>query len=114
MAVAGSEEAVMKQVSQKAKDYLGQKLFDLYKEKHPTISADTPVTEVRKDHARYGLQIPELQHAHVFDLSPTATVKVVTIKPEDFETWATSKDVSSWRRLAYVEHLNRLYVAILD
>lgn len=105
----------MKTVSLSAEAYLGKKLFELYEEKHPNISSDTKVIEVRRDYGIWGFQVQELGYGSIFDTSPIANIPktIVTIKPEQFETWAESKD-SRFYRLAFVDQLNTLYVATLD
>jgi len=102
----------MKPILQKAEEYLGSELFKLYQERHPEVSPDTYVVLILRDYAWQGFQIAIPQEVSVFDLSPIVKINLITIKPEDFETWAMSKD-SQFFRLAFVQELNSLYVATL-
>ncbi len=95
---------------QTAVNYLGKKLFDLYKEKHPEVTEETKVQQINQDQMQYGFQIPKPQQYSVFDLSPYAPMpELVTVTREQFEIWAESKD-SKFHRMAYAEELDTLYV----
>jgi hypothetical protein len=95
----------------KAKAYLGERLFNLYKKRHPLANNETWVYRISYETTRIGLVIPLTTHVElVFDeqenISPYGEPPpTVMVKPEQFEMW-TLEPHGIWYRLAYVEQLN--------
>lgn len=93
----------------KAVDYLGQALFNLYKERYPAINDETEVTQLTMEqiHQR-GVQIPVIKAEVFFKQGAQKPFEKIVIKPSDFEWWAESKD-GAWFKLAYEPRFDRLY-----
>lgn len=97
-------------MSEKAIHYLGQKLFALYKEKHPDINHETVIQKVSQDEVCYGIRLLKPQQYNVYEMLPMqASYEYIDISSEKFETWAEGAK-GLRHRLAYSKEMDTIYV----